>query len=183
MSPESLHAKNDKAIFWNSVYESTSVIDRIGVAFGTYQSPERLIATLEDLLSSEFSFQDLCVVGAMRSFSQTLTQLQEQSVVDSDQQCLLSCTESFFDDDLVPGVGSKGRFLSALKGLMERRRNCSDDSRDNEYRIDNPELRKQIDQGNLTLFVCISDPELLVPALRILIRRSSFNVQSHEFRW
>lgn len=163
--------------------ESTAEIERMGVAFGTYRSPEGLIATLEDLLTSEFSFQDLCVVGAVRSFSQTLTQLQAQSVLNSDQQCLLSCTESFFDDDLAPGVASKGRFLSVLKGLMERRRNCSDESRDNEYRIDNPELRKQIDQGNLILFVCTSDPDLLVPALRILIRRSSFNVQSHEFRW
>ena len=175
--------KNDQADYWNPVYESTSEIDRIGVAFGTYHSPERLIATIEDLLSGEFSFQDLCVVGAVRSLFQSLTQLQKQSVVDTGQLSLFSRTESFFDDDLASVVGSKGRFLSVLKGLMKRRRNCTDESRDNEYSIDNPELKKQIVEGNLTLFVCTSDPDLLVPALRILIRRSSFNVHSHEFRW
>ena len=176
--------KNVQADFWNSVYESTSEIDRICVAFGTYHSPERLIATIEDLLSGEFSFQDLCVVGAVRSLFQSLTQLQKQSVVDAGQLSLLSHTESFFDSHagLESGVGSKGRSLSVLKRLMTRRRNCTDESRNNEYSIDNPELKKQIVEGNLTLFVCTSDPDLLVPALRILIRRSSFNVHSHEFR-
>ena len=165
------------------MYESASYIDRIGVAFGTYSSPEGLIATIDNLLSSEFSLQDLCVVGPARSFSQTLTLLQKEPVVDAGRASLFSCTESFFgDDDLASGVGSKGRFLSLLKDLMKRRQNCTEQSKANEYTIDNPALKKQIDEGNLTLFVCTSDPDLLVPALRILMKRSSFNVQSHEFR-
>ena len=164
------------------MYESASEIDRVGVAFGTYRSPERLIATMEDLLSSEFSCQDLCVVGAARSLSHTLTQLQKQPMEDAGQLSLLSRTESFFDDEFSSGVGSKGRLLSILKSLMKQRLNCTDETRNNEYSIDNPEFKKQIDEGNLTLFVCTSDPDQLVPALRILIKRSSFNVQSHEFR-
>ncbi len=165
------------------MYESGSVTNIIGVAFGTYSSSEGLVATIEDLLSSQFFLNDLCVVGPVRSLSHTLNLLQEQSHEDVDPASLFAQTESFFGDDSDTSVvGSEGRFLSILKGLMERRRNCTDESKEYEYNIDCPELKKQIGEGHLTLFVCTSVPDLLVPALRILIKRSSFNVQSHEFR-
>ena len=183
MSPKSFRNIVDIGIFWKSVYESGAVTDRIAVAFGTYISSERLIATVEDLLSSQFCLNDLCVVGQVRSLSDSLNLLQDQLRGDVDHVSLFARTESFFrDDDVASGVGSKGRPLEILKSLMEQRRIGSEKSRDYEYRIDSPELKKQIGEGNLTLFVCTSTPDLLVPALRILIRRSSSNVQSHEFR-
>ena len=163
--------------------ESDSLTDKIGVAFGTCCSPEVLIATIEDLLSSEFSLHNLCVVGQADSMSQSLALLKKQPKVDAGRVALFAQTESFFgDNDVASSVGSRGSFLSLLQSLMERRRNCTDVSRANEYSIDSPELKKQIDEGYLTLFVRTSDLDLQVPALRILIKRSSFSVQSHEFR-
>ena len=165
------------------MYESGPVADKLGVAFGTYISSERLILTVEDLLSDEFCLNDLCVVGPVRSLSHSLNLLEKQLREDVRHVSLFARTESFFsNDDVASGVGSNGRPLEILKGLMEQRRNCGDESRDDEYRIDCPELKKQIDAGNLTLFVCTRTLDFLVPALRILIRRSSFNVESHEFR-
>ncbi|NND71942.1 MAG: hypothetical protein HKN43_10220 [Rhodothermales bacterium] len=165
------------------MYESAPVRYKFGVAFGTYCGSGPLIETVDDLLSCEFSLQDLCVVGEAHALSQTLTVLQRYPDVEANQLSLFSCSESFFiDDDSASGVGSTGRLLSVLKDLMKRRRHGADEAGNNEYSIDNPELRKRIAEGNLTLFVFFSDPELLVPALRILMRRSSFNVQSHEFR-
>ncbi len=165
------------------MYESDLVTDTIGVAFGTYISSEGLIATIEELLSCQFSLNDLCVVGPARSLSHSLNLLQKQSREDVDHLSLFARTESFFgDDDAASGVGSEGRLLSTLKSLMERRRNCSDESKNHEYSIDCPEFKFQVGEGNQTLFVYISPPDLLVPALRILIKRSSFSVQSHEFR-
>lgn len=166
-----------------SVYESGAVVDRIGVAFGTYVSSERLIVTIEDLLSSEFCLNDLCVVGPHRSLSDSLKLLQEQPRENLSQLPLFTRTEPFFgDDDIDSGVGSTGRSLDILKGLMERRRICSDESRVHEYNINCLELKKQIGAGNPTLFICTNALDPLVLALRILIRRSSFKVQSHEFR-
>ena len=183
MSPESFRDIFEFGSFRNSVYESGPVIDRIGVAFGTYISSERLIVTIEDLLSSEFCLHDLCVVGPARSLAHSLKLLESQPREELAPVSLFARTEAFFDtDDVASGVGSKGRSLDIIKDLMEQRRICSDESRDYEYRIDCQELKKHIGAGHLTLFVCTSALDLLVPALRILIRRSSFNVQSHEFR-
>ena len=167
----------------NSVYETGPVTDKIGVAFGTYISSERLIVTIEDLLSGEFCLNDLCVVGRVRSLSHSLNLLEKTPGEEVRHVSLFARTESFFSNEgVASGVGSKGRPLETLKSLMEKRRICGEESKDDEYHIDCPELKKQIDAGNLTLFVCTNTLDLLVPALRILIRRSSFNVQSHEFR-
>lgn len=183
LSPESFRDIFKFGTLMNSVYESGTVTNKIGVAFGTYISSEKLIVTIEDLLSGEFCLNDLCVVGPARSLSHSLNLLEKQPREAVRQISLFSRTESFFgNDDVASGVGSKGRPLEILKGLMEQRLRCGDESKDDEYRIDCPELKKQIGAGNLTLFVCTSTLDLLVPALRILIRRSSFNVQSHEFR-
>ena len=44
---------------------------------------------MDDLLSSEFSFHDQCVMGPLRSLSEALTLLQKNSVVDAGQvSCL-----------------------------------------------------------------------------------------------
>ena len=157
-------------------------LDRIGVAFGTYISSERLIVTIEDLLSSEFCLNDLCVVGPHRSLYDSLKLLEEQPREDFSQLPLFTRTESVFgDEDSVSGVGSTGQSLDILKCLMGRGPICGNKCGDHQYKINLLELKKQIAAGNLTLFVCPGALDLLVLALRILIRRSSFKVQSHEF--
>ena len=164
------------------MYESGVAADRMGVAFGTYITAERLIVTIGDLLSSEFCLNDLCVLGPYRSLSDSLKLLEEQPRADLSQLPLFTRTESFFgDDDIVSGVGSTGQSLDILKGLMERRPNSAHESRYHQYYINLLELKKQIVAGHQILFVCTDSLDLLVLALRILIRRSSFTVQSHEF--
>lgn len=175
--------KFDVGTLRNSVYDSGVVADRIGVAFGIYNSSEGLVVTIRELLSSEFHLNDLCVVGPVDSLSDSLKLLEEQSPEDLDQLPLFARTENFFgNDDIGCGVGSIGRSLDILKSLMERGHTSGDESREHQYHINFLEVKKQIAAGNLTLFVCTGALDLLVLALRILIKRSSSKVQSHEFR-
>lgn len=165
-----------------SVYESGVSADRIGVAFGTYNSSEGLIVTIKELLSIDFRLNDLCVVGPNDRLSDSLKLLEEQSPENLNQLPLFTQTENFFgDDDTGSGVGSTGGSLEFLRSLMERGNISGDESREHQYTINFLEVKKQIAAGNLTLFICTGALDLLVLALRILIKRSSSKVQSHEF--
>jgi len=162
--------------------ETPTTVEKTGIAFGTYRRLEDLVATIEELLTGELTVQNLCVVGDKNIMFDSLIALQDQTAPKALWSSLFSQTEVFVTSDrTIAGVGSSGSFLDALQQLIARQATLPETVERCEYCIDGSDINTHINHGRLILFINVTKIDVLAHTLRTLLRRSSDNVQSHEY--
>lgn len=152
------------------------------VVFGLFDDSVGVKAALMDLLSAKFNTENLCVVGTCDAVTLAVSALQQKRNANSRLIELLTYTEPFkAAPDSQVLVGSRGVLLQQLNAWFQTHQ--LDESlsvSSNRLKII-AELVVQMEQGRLSLIVNASAPRQLIHASRVLLRRSTYAIQTLEF--
>ena len=156
-------------------------LNKLRVVVGLFEQPSKLMAAVKALMAQGINGSDLCVFGTTDTLSMTESMFQNRAIIDAALHALFMDTETFLGiESSLTIAGSRGKLLSTLRSLMNKRRmNDPTHSCDGCRKISS-KLVACTNQGQLVLVVDVAKPRQLIHASKILLKFSPNALQTHE---